>query len=276
MLMERERARALGLETLAILEARSYRAPAGHPVALGERIDRARAGTRSYAPDDPVPRTPARHPPARVTVDNRTTLDAARGLVDAGRRPAALNFASGVATGGGWLSGSRAQEESLFRSSALHACLAGDPMYAYHRWQRSRMRSSWTVYTPDVPVFRTDDGALIDEPWNCAFLTCSAVEAHRLDAGDDAGRRAIAEAMAARIDRVLSIAAAHGHDSLVLGAWGCGAFGNDPATIAALFRDAIAGPHAGAFAAIVFAITDWSDERRFLGPFADAFGVPRT
>lgn len=276
MLMARERARALGLETLAILEARAYRTPAGRTVALGERIDRARAGTRAYTPDDPVPATPPRHPSPRVTVENRTTLDAARGLFDEGLRPAALNFASGVATGGGWLTGSRAQEESLFRSSALHACLDGDPMYAYHRWQRSRMRSSWTVYTPDVPVFRTDDGALLDEPWTCSFLTCSAVEAHRLDTGDDVGRRAIAEAMAVRIDRVLSIAAAHGQDTLVLGAWGCGAFGNDPATIAALFRDAIAGRHAGAFAAIVFAITDWSDGRRFLGPFADAFGVPRT
>ena len=276
MLMARERARALGLETLAILEARAYRTPAGRTVALGERIDRARAGTRSYTPDDPVPATPPRHPSPRVTVENRTTLDAARGLFDEGLRPAALNFASGVATGGGWLTGSRAQEESLFRSSALHACLDGDPMYAYHRWQRSRMRSSRTVYTPDVPVFRTDDGALLDEPWTCSFLTCSAVEAHRLDTGDDVGRRAIAEAMAVRIDRVLSIAAAHGQDTLVLGAWGCGAFGNDPATIAALFRDAIAGRHAGAFAAIVFAITDWSDGRRFLGPFADAFGVPRT
>ena len=276
MLMERERARALGLETLAILDVRSYRTPDGRTVALGEGIDRARAGTRSYTPDDPVPATSPRHLPTRITVENRTTLDAARELAGAGMRPAALNFASGVATGGGWLSGSRAQEESLFRSSALHASLAGDPMYAYHRWQRSRMRSSWTVYTPDVPVFRTDDGALLDDPWTCSFLTCSAVEAHRLVTEDEAGQRAIAEAMARRIDRVLSIAAAHRHETLVLGAWGCGAFGNDPATVAGRFRDAIAGAHAGRFATIVFAITDWSDERRFLGPFADAFGVPRT
>lgn len=276
MLMERERARALGLETLAILDARSYRAPAGHTVALGERIDRARAGVRSYAPDDAVAAARVRQPPARISVENRTTLDAARELADAGTRPVALNFANGVAVGGGWLSGSRAQEESLFRSSALHACLDGDPMYAYHRRQRSRMRSSWTVYTPDVPVFRTDDGALLDEPWACSFLTASAVEAHRVDAFDDATRREVADAMSGRIDRVLAIAAAHGHDTLVLGAWGCGAFGNDPATVAGLFRDAIAGAHAGAFARIVFAITDWSDERRFLGPFADAFGVPRT
>ncbi|MGE3843072.1 MAG: TIGR02452 family protein, partial [Vicinamibacterales bacterium] len=52
-------------------------------------------------------------------------------------------------------------------------------------------------------------------------------------------------------------------------AWGCGAFGNDPERTAADFRDALASEYAGAFDEVVFAITDWSTERRFLGPFRD-------
>jgi uncharacterized protein (TIGR02452 family) len=58
----------------------------------------------------------------------------------------------------------------------------------------------------------------------------------------------------------------------VLGAWGCGAFRNDPARTARDFREALLGPFLGAFREIAFAVVDWSPERRFLGPFRAAFG----
>jgi len=60
---------------------------------------------------------------------------------------------------------------------------------------------------------------------------------------------------------------------LVLGAWGCGAFGNDPLTTARSFRAALEGPFRNAFRHIFFAIADWSPERRFLGPFRDVFAA---
>ncbi|MBP6733271.1 MAG: hypothetical protein KAX51_00680 [Chromatiaceae bacterium] len=56
-----------------------------------------------------------------------------------------------------------------------------------------------------------------------------------------------------------------------LGAWGCEAFGNDPARTARDFHTALAGEFAGAFAEVVFAIADWSPERGFLAPFAEEF-----
>ena len=59
----------------------------------------------------------------------------------------------------------------------------------------------------------------------------------------DPGRRpAVREAMRERVAKVLAVAAHHGHTELVLGAWGCGVFGNDGREIAELFRDALAGP----------------------------------
>jgi uncharacterized protein (TIGR02452 family) len=57
----------------------------------------------------------------------------------------------------------------------------------------------------------------------------------------------------------------------VLGAWGCGAFGNDPNRTAVDFREALENEFRGAFSDVVFAITDWSPERRFLGPFRKVF-----
>ena len=59
----------------------------------------------------------------------------------------------------------------------------------------------------------------------------------------------------------------------MLGAWGCGVFGNEPASIAALFSEALAARR-GAFDHVVFAILDASEEQRFRGPFVDAFGHP--
>ena len=73
--------------------------------------------------------------------------------------------------------------------------------------------------------------------------------------------------MGARIVKVLAAAQANGHDALVLGAWGCGNFANDPALIADLFRQALQGPFKGAFRRVTFAVIDSSPERRCLSQF---------
>ncbi len=77
--------------------------------------------------------------------------------------------------------------------------------------------------------------------------------------------------MEERVIRVLAIAAAHGHAALVLGAWGCGVFGNDPDEVAGLFRDALDGPFRGAFTRVVFAILDYAAGEPMIGPFRRAF-----
>jgi len=74
---------------------------------------------------------------------------------------------------------------------------------------------------------------------------------------------------------VLAIARALDHPVLVLGAWGCGAFANDPARTARDFRQSLETDFAGAFGEIVFAITDWSPERRSLGPFREIFAADK-
>jgi uncharacterized protein (TIGR02452 family) len=57
----------------------------------------------------------------------------------------------------------------------------------------------------------------------------------------------------------------------VLGAWGCGAFGIEPAVMAEIFHHWFTNDFAHAFETVVFAITDWSDDRRFITPFRDRF-----
>ncbi len=216
-------------------------------------------------PDKPLAHDAMAFPETRVQVTNETTLAASRRLVDAGMSPLALNFANGKYPGGGFLAGARAQEECLCRSSALYHTLANDPMYAAHG-RRSRPDSTdWAIYSPDVPVFRTDAGKELEKPWLLSFLTCAAPVADRI------GQPEAGDLLQRRIHRVMEIAHAYRHPALVLGAWGCGAFGNDVHRTARDFRNALETKFSAAFAEVVFAITDWSDDRRYLGPFRDAF-----
>jgi len=77
----------------------------------------------------------------------------------------------------------------------------------------------------------------------------------------------IAKVMKKRIQELLAVAAKHNHTTLVLGAWRCGAFGNDGNLFAGLFKKAFQENFAGVFDRVIFAITDWSPEHRFIGPF---------
>jgi len=271
MLMDRDRAASLGQETLRILAAGSYRNRAEEVVNISTALRNAKENTRAYPPDQPLPRVNPGQKQTLVDVLNETTLDTSRRLVGEGHRPVALNFASATHPGGGFLTGARAQEESLARSSGLYACLAGRQMYEFHRAQGNAMYSNYAIYSPDVPVFRSDDGALLDKPYLCSFITSPAMNAKVVLEREPGRGPAIREAMRERIHKVLTVAAIHGHSRVVLGAWGCGAFGNDANTIADLFREALGVSFQGVFDQVVFAVTDWSPERRFIGPFSLAF-----
>jgi len=241
----------------------------------GKRVDwsgfirTACSAKQSIPPDAALPANEGiSFPATSIQVTNETTLGASLRLVERGLRPLALNFANGVQAGGGFVNGARAQEEVLCRSSALYQTLEGDPMYEEHRKRDQPDSTDWAIYSPDVPVFRKDDGTELDQPWFLSFLTCAAPYAPAI------GLLEAGNLLRKRIHRVLEIAQAYEHHSFVLGAWGCGAFGNDPHRTAIDFRRALKSDFCGAFSEIVFAIVDWSPERRFLGPFRDIF-APR-
>ncbi|NLE77372.1 MAG: TIGR02452 family protein [Chloroflexi bacterium] len=76
---------------------------------------------------------------------------------------------------------------------------------------------------------------------------------------------------AQRIRRVLAIARACGYAALVVGAWGCGAYGNDVNRSALDSRHALERELDGAFTHVVFAISDWRPQRGALGAFCRVF-----
>lgn len=260
-------ARHLGQTAAEAAETGYYEVDDGRRVRWDDALRAARSAKVSIAPGDPLPMVSSLPiAETRVQIVNETTLGAAFRLYGDGARPLALNFANGIQPGGGFLSGARAQEEVLCRSSGLYPTLVGDPMYAAHAKRSIPDSSEWAILSPDVPVFRNDDGRSRPVPWPLSFISCAAPFAPRV------GQPRAGDLLQARIHRILDIAYHYQYTVLVLGAWGCGAFRNDVARTAADFRAALEQEFAGAFSDVVFAITDWSDERRYLRPFCDAFG----
>lgn len=257
-----------GHEALEI-NNRGYYSAFGNSVKIVDDIFCANKRVCSLMPGDTLPEEGRKRDPERTTnveISNLTTLNAAKLLTASGKKVAVLNFANPITPGGGFLNGARAQEESLCRSSTLYQSIRGDQMYAWHLNQSdSRLASNWCIWSPDLLVFRNEYGDLTERLWSISVLTCAAPQAAY------ASRQQIRELMTSRIHRVLEVFRAKQATQLVLGAWGCGAFGCNPDDIAEIFAAALTGPFDGVFDRVVFAIADWSEDRRLLRPFERAF-----
>ena len=83
----------------------------------------------------------------------------------------------------------------------------------------------------------------------------------------------IAEVFRRRSEYVLALAASQGSKRLVLGAWGCGVFRNDPAVVAAAFVGHLRrGAWSGRFERVVFSVLDTSLSKETLAAFERAVG----
>lgn len=151
-------------------------------------------------------------------------------------------------SGGGFLGGSQAQEESLARSSALYPCISQmEEMYQHNRKLRSCFYSDYMIYSPDVPVFRDDQGMLLEKPYQVAFLTAPAVNAGVVREREPEQVNRIGEVMLERIRYILSLAVQNGVEHLVLGAYGCGVFRNKPEEVAVWFKRVLVDEGYGLF-----------------------------
>ena len=222
-----------------ILERGEYEGPAGQ-VNIQADLARLTVGTRQYLAEEtqalgalPVTQHAART--THISVTRETTLGAAQRLLNEHPGPvAALNFASATSPGGGFLTGSAAQEESLARASGLYHALRRHPeYYAAHQGFGDRLYSDRMLFSRDVPVFRDADGRWLDRPWHLDILTAAAPNLRRLTEAEVSNITPEAQAaLAQRAELVLSLFAHHRCTRLVLGAWGCGAFRNDPDRVA--------------------------------------------
>jgi len=261
--MNRDIRQRIAQSTLDALAQGAYQTADNQRVPLAEAQRAAETGSLLYRPnqaeellrelDQPA------GAPAEVRVYQATTLEATAALTRAGGRVGCLNFASARNPGGGFLGGSQAQEESLARSSGLYPCLTQfREMYAHNaRPDSTGLYSDYFIYSPGVPVFRGEAGEWLEQPFTVDFIRAPAVNAGALRRNSPELLPQLRPTMQRRLRLVLAAAARHGIDSLVLGAWGCGVFGNEPAEVAELFAEALADEQIrGRFRRIDFAIFD--------------------
>lgn len=268
-------------ETVAIVTRGWYELPHGVRVSIADSVDRAKTGTCLYRPDDfavlSFPANTSDLWACRIEVTAETSAEAARRLVDreAIAHVAALNFASAKNPGGGFLRGTKAQEEDLARCSALYACqLIKWGYYEENRASGTRLYTDHLIYSPDVPFFRDENLELIATPFLVSIITSPAPNAGEELMRNPGAAPAIQDTLRRRAEHVLRVAAHHGHRTLVLGAWGCGVFRNDPSEVASVFSDHLGSPRfQGAFDRVVFAIYDRTREQSTLGAFKKRFAA---
>lgn len=253
-------------EVLTWLNRGRYPSPDGRHVDIRAAVDAAVSGTRLYTGEDledlvhcsPRPRDETPDTSTRIEVVDATTQESASALSAVGD-VALLNFASARSPGGGFLRGARAQEEDLCRCSALFAALSAEPRYyAANRAHPSALYTDHLIYSPRVPFFRTaSEAPLLAAPFLASVITAPAPNAGALMEREPMSLTAVAATFARRWRNVLAVAEAQGHDTLVLGAWGAGAFRNDPQVVATEARDALTSQRfARSFRHVVFAIPD--------------------
>lgn len=207
--------------------------------SLSEAVNQSISHTRFY-PEEETPSVNKKlGKQAKVSVTNHRTFQAAR-LMNArhpDRRIAVLNFASATSPGGGVKTGSSAQEESLCRCSTLFSVLnrkiLQEKYYSFHKFRSDTIYTDSCIYTPGIKIIKSDENQperLPEDKWmNVNVITCAAPNFRRTN---PLPSEELYELHLRRGRKILDVALNNGIESLVLGAFGCGAFRNDPKVVA--------------------------------------------
>lgn len=201
-------------------------------------------------------------------VENIATVAAIRRLSAEGKKEiGVLNFASAKHPGGGFLNGANAQEESLAVSGTLYPTLtAHEEYYRENRAHSSMMYLDYGIYSPAVVFFRDEAFRLTETPVKASVLTLPAVNMGQVlfKKEDPAEAKRV---MRRRMHLALGIFAEQHAKHLVLGAYGCGVFQNDPTEIAAWWKELMEAGMGQYFDSVFYAVLDHSRKQHCIKAF---------
>lgn len=199
---------------------------------------------------------------SKIEVTNESTFEAARRWKRSIKEVCVLNFASPTKPGGGVINGRTAQEEALSRQSTLFFSLKQqNEMYDYNKRHPSPFASDYMIYSPNVVVFRDDDNNLI-YPLRVSVISSPAVNCSQISGHHNNGD--IYKCMKNRCRKILQLTLATNNKVIVLGAFGCGVFGNKPEEISKIFKELLIDEFYGMFfTKIVFAIKGKYGKRNY-------------
>lgn len=142
-------------------------------------------------------------------------------------KTAVLNMASHKRPGGGVINGARAQEECLFRCSNLGHVISTD----FYPLQDNEL-----LWTKDAIFFKDVNYAYMKDV-SVDVITIAAPNLNGL--GRFHKMTNYEELTKDKIRLMLSMAIKNNIDNIILGAWGCGVFGNKPDKMAKMFKDVL-------------------------------------
>lgn len=200
--------------------------------------------------------------PAKVIVTKSSSFDAARKY----NNVAVLNFASATNPGGGVINGSFAQEECLCRCSTLYCNLTEtammDQFYLPHRKEVDALHNDDIIYTPGVVIFKSDSYNSLYQNKTVNVITCAApnlrekpANAYNSESSDkiEISDEDLLKLHEKRGRAILETARHFGNDNVILGAFGCGAFKNNPEIVAQAYKN-ILPEFSHSFKTIEFAV----------------------
>lgn len=247
---------------------------------LTEAVKHSKAATKVYFEDDYPDYDGSRKLAAKITVTGDRTYQAAMRLHKENPRAkiAVLNFANAFHAGGGVTRGSSAQEESLCRCSTLYPLLyrktLRDSYYKFHCDKNNPKASDALIYTEDVVICKTDEDVpkrMSREDWvKVDVITMAAPDlrsksnryATLVNSGSYMNKAEMFGYHVRRAIHMLTVAAAKEVDVLVLGAFGCGAFENNPKVVAKAYKVALE-QFKGQFRTIEFAVYCGRDKSNY-------------
>lgn len=227
----------------------------------------------------------------KIIVKQSKTFEAAMRYANsdeyAEKKIAVLNFASATNPGGGVENGSSAQEESLCRCSTLFPVLEQhrlrNDFYEPHKKARNPLNNDDIIYSPEIVIIKTDEDypeRMDMEDW-CVVdvITCAAPNLRKRPNNYSNGRdvpqpkvtpEELYDLHYSRAEHILNVAAGNGVEVLILGAFGCGAFENDPNIVARAYYDVLK-EYAGYFDVIEFAVYSNAFELKNFKAFEEVF-----
>lgn len=268
-----------------IVEDGFYELPSGEKVSLSDDLDTAIESTWMYTPDElhglmqkkyTTSGGISEHPPKIEVIEGKSGEVSRQVALQDETTPMLLNFASAKHAGGGYIRGTTAQEEDICRCSALYYTQGTydeslNKFYTVNKHCGSVLYTDHMMFSYAVPFFRDEAYNLLEKPVNVSIITAPAPNARefrrRVPTGGD---HIVNETIDRRIGMVLALAEEHECRTLVLGAFGCGVFGNDTLEVAKMFNMWLHHPRfSKSFDRAVFAIYVKEDQRDILDTFRD-------
>lgn len=167
--------------------------------------------------------------PAVVKTINQDCIEVAKDLVTHFGKTCMLNMASYKHPGGGVKRGAMSQEEELARRSNM---MAGLELHE----EQYPLAIDDLIYLKDVTFFKDGNYELIN-PFDCDVITLAAVNLNGLERPKN-----YLTIMLAKIRSMFYYAKQEGCKNIVLSAFGCGVFKNDPLEVAEMFQSVIMEP----------------------------------